>query len=96
MTERELQNAVLELAGYLGWKCYHTFDSRRSQAGFPDLVLVKPGRLIFAELKSARGKLTNAQADWGAALLLALQDWYEWRPIDWTSGAIEAVLKGEK
>ena len=95
MTERELQNAVLELAGYLGWLTYHTYDSRRSNAGFPDLALVRPGRLIFAELKSAKGKVSDAQVRW-IALLQTVAEAYVWYPEHWISGRIEAVLKGEK
>ena len=95
MTERELQNAVLELAGYLGWFCYHPFDSRRSVAGYPDLTLIRE-RIIFAELKSAKGKLTFEQNLWARQIGLAGVDWYCWRPADWLDGTIEAVLKGEK
>ena len=51
MREDALQAQVLQAAGVLGWRCYHTKDSRGSQRGFPDLVLVRGGRLIFAELK---------------------------------------------
>ena len=94
ISEKQLQAAVLELAETLHWRCYHTYDSRRSQAGFPDLVMVKGKRVVFAELKSARGKLSVAQADWGAALLLAGGSWYEWRPADWLDGSIEKVLRG--
>ena len=96
MTERELQNAVLELAGYLDWITYHTHDSRRSNPGFPDLCMVRCGRLVFAELKSERGKLTNDQRSWIVELVRADVETYLWRPSDWTDGTIEAVLKGEK
>ena len=41
MNEAELQRNVLSLAAMTGWLAYHTYDSRRSQAGFPDLVLVR-------------------------------------------------------
>ena len=59
MTEAQLQDAIVQMARVLGWLVYHTFDSRRSAAGFPDLVMVRNGRLIFAELKSATGKATE-------------------------------------
>lgn len=57
-SEAELQRMVTRLADTLGWTLqYHTHDSRRSQAGFPDLVLVHPGqgRIVYAELKTMKG-----------------------------------------
>lgn len=72
MTEEQLQAAIIEAAVALGWLVYHTYDSRRSREGFPDLTLVdrrtyRP-RLIFAELKAEAGLLSDAQLEWGAAL----------------------------
>ena len=55
--------------------------------GFPDLVLARPDpkapRLILAELKTERGRLTAAQQVWQEALGDAEhRDWeyYTWRP----------------
>ena len=41
MTEREWQAQVVSAAQALGWTTYHTHDSRRSNKGWPDLVLVR-------------------------------------------------------
>lgn len=67
-SEAAFQTQVLNLAGYYGWRSYHTHDSRRSQAGFPDLVLVRGAELIFAELKTDTGRLRPEQQEWIAAL----------------------------
>ncbi len=70
-TEKDFQQTILDAARALGWYAYHTHDSRRStEPGFPDLVLIHPptGRLIFAELKTERGRLSTAQQRWLAAL----------------------------
>ena len=92
MTEKELQAAVLELAGYLKWTCYHTHDSRRSNPGFPDLVLARE-RVVFAELKSSKGQLRPEQMEWRAALDVAGAEYHVWRPGDWTDGTIEKILR---
>jgi len=63
-SEKEWQSTVLDLATLGGWRSYHTFDSRRSAAGFPDLVLVRPPELIFAELKAEKGRTTPEQEAW--------------------------------
>lgn len=67
-SEAAFQQQVLNLAGFYGWCSYHTHDSRRSQAGFPDLVLVRGAELIFAELKTDTGRVRPEQQEWIAAL----------------------------
>lgn len=94
MTEKQLQTYVLELARALGWLVYHPYDSRRSQEGFPDLVLVRNKRLLFVELKSARGKVSDAQKKWIAALTETGTDVHIWRPEDWSNRTIERCLLG--
>lgn len=93
MPERALQQAVEGIARTYGWKCYHTHDSRRSQPGFPDIVLVKDGRLIFAELKSAKGRLSQPQKDWIGALERTAAEVFVWRPADLVDGSVLAALK---
>lgn len=91
-TEAQFQAAVIELAQRCGWMCYHVPDSRRvTSPGFPDLVLVRDGHLIFAELKSERGKLHQDQLAWLLALTVCREpDVYLWKPSDWPQ--IEHVL----
>ena len=67
-TEAQFQRTVTEYAALTGWLWYHTHDSRRSHAGFPDLCLVRGDRLIFAELKSERGRVRLEQEAWLQAL----------------------------
>lgn len=93
LTESDLQASIVDLAVVLGWRSYHTFDSRRSNAGFPDLVLYRDHRLIFAELKSAKGRLAPEQEATLDALMLTPAEVHVWRPIDWFDGTIEGVLK---
>lgn len=51
-------------------------------AGWPDLALCRE-RLIFAELKTERGKLTEQQTYWIERLRAAGQTVFVWRPSDW-------------
>jgi hypothetical protein len=90
-SEAAFQQQILNLATLYNWSSYHTHDSRRSQPGFPDLVLVRDGDLIFAELKTAKGKVRPEQAQW-LALLENVEgvEVYLWRTDDWD--AIQARL----
>lgn len=71
----------------LVFKAWKTGGSRRgrewSQAGFPDVVLLRRGRLIFAELKSATGRLKPEQEGWRDDLqAVQTVEWHLWRPCD--------------
>lgn len=90
-TERGFQQQVVACAHLFGWRVYHTYDSRRSGAGFPDLVLVRRPRVIFAELKAERGRLTEDQRAWLTALYGCSVERYLWRPSDWRH--VERILK---
>src|SRR5262245_11699162 len=101
MTERELQDAVVECARVLGWLVHHTRPARTSggwrtpvqgDAGFPDLVLARE-RVVFAELKAGRGRPTAAQEAWLARLEAAGAETYVWRDRHWRSGAVDETLR---
>ena len=70
MPEKLLQAAVIEAAQLGGWLAHFVLDSRGSPEGWPDLTLVhqRTGRVIYAELKTVKGRLTVAQAAWLDAL----------------------------
>jgi len=87
MSEAELQRLVEELCDRLGLHHYHTFDSRRSDPGWPDLVIAGTA-LLFRELKSRDGVLTPAQRRWGSRIERTGGDWAVWRPVDWQNMTI--------
>ena len=93
LTERAWQETVVAAAKALGWLSYHTYDSRQSERGFPDLVLVRE-RVIFAELKTERGALTREQGVWRDRLLRAGAEWYLWRPSSWSEVQRELRRQG--
>lgn len=62
-SEAAFQRKVLSLAGLTGWLRYHApaggkggrVDFEQVGRGFPDIVLVRAPRLVFAELKAEDG-----------------------------------------
>ena len=92
ISEKRLQGAIQQAARLTGWMYYHTHRSDRSPPGFPDCVLVRGNRLIFAELKSAKGRLTPPQKGWLEALKATGAEVYVWRPSDWLDGTVDGVL----
>lgn len=93
VTEKEFQAQVVEYAKLNGWLVYHTYDSRHSEPGFPDMVMTREEAAIVVELKAVRGKLTADQEKWLSAFrrVPQLRDRvFVWRPGDWAE--IERVL----
>jgi hypothetical protein len=89
--EAAFMERVVALARQHGWLVYHTLDSRGSDPGFPDLVLVRAGILFFVELKTDTGKETAEQKLWGDTLAeVKLTRAAIWRPC--TMDAIERIL----
>lgn len=79
ITEKELTTQLVDIARMTGWRRYHTWRSKHSAAGYPDETLVRE-RLIFVELKTEKGKLSDDQRDWLRALLAANAETYVIRP----------------
>ncbi len=80
--EEAFQALVVDLAERFRWVAWHDNDSRRNDAGLPDLLLIRE-RVIWRELKTQKGRLSAEQAAWGELLLRCGQDWAIWRPSDW-------------
>jgi hypothetical protein len=79
-SEAHFQKRVIRLAQLLGWRVFHLLDPIGSPAGFPDLLLRRPPRLIWAELKSEHGVVRPPQRAFLADLRACGQEVYEWRP----------------
>lgn len=106
MKENEFQNNIIELAQLKGFTVAHFRTVRvqrkdgsvyyctpvQSQAkGFPDLVLLKEGRMIVAELKSDKGKTSPEQDKW-LDLFCTVSETYVWRPKQWDN-IVEVLCK---
>lgn len=95
--EEELQKRVIKLAKVFQYLHFHDYDSRKNPAGFPDLVLVKPPRVLFVELKrNKKDRLNEKQFHWANYLLGCPGiEYYIWSPEHWRDGEIEKVLNGK-
>lgn len=91
MSEAELQTRITDLCDWLKLRWFHDTDSRRNNAGFPDLAIVGPGGFLFAELKKQTGRVSPDQRAWITALEAVGIEIHVWRPSDWP--AIEQRLK---
>lgn len=101
MTEVDLLRTVVEMAKWNHWLVHHQRPARtekgwrsaiQGDSGFPDLVLARDGRVLFVELKSERGRLSDGQLRWQGALT-GRGRWKLWRPRDLDSGWIERELR---
>ena len=90
ITETDFQKQVVQKATRRGWQYYHSHDSRRDNAGFPDLVLWRE-RIIYRELKIGRHQLRPEQRVRLRELRGAGADVDVWRPTDWESKILPSL-----
>ena len=88
MNERDYQALIVELARSLGYKVVHHMPGKTAggrwttpttEIGWPDLTLIRPPRIIFAELKGNRTPLRPGQAEFLAELDSCGLEAYLWR-----------------
>jgi VRR-NUC domain-containing protein len=86
VTEAQLQLWTEVEAQSNGWEWFHDEDSRRNQAGFPDLVAAKWNHEeVWIELKKEGEKVKpgSKQERWLDILGYANRDVYELHPSQW-------------
>lgn len=102
LTEIEFTSMVLKLAKLHGWRTMHqlpgmnrrgawTTATQGDGVGWPDIVFLRDDKLIVAELKVGKNKVTPAQDEWLDAFAMAGIDTFTWTPEDWPE--IETVLR---
>lgn len=91
ITEKAFQRQIMDYAKLRGWKVLHVLRMRGSEAGWPDLSLVRPPRFLAVELKSEHGRPTPAQLEWLEALSGCGVETHLWKPSDWRE--IEEALR---
>jgi hypothetical protein len=103
LTERQFQDQVVALARLCGWRVMHSRPAldRRGRwstailgdSGYPDLTMVRSGRLLLVELKVGKNKPSPEQRAWLDLLDQVMGDAvavYVWTPKDWSE--IQRVL----
>jgi hypothetical protein len=102
VSERDLQATILELAHRYQWMVAHFRPALTEKgrwltavaadgAGFPDLVMVRGRRCLFAEIKRELGRLSPPQKVWLDRLAYTGNEVYIWKPSDLP--LIEEILK---
>ena len=103
ISEKEFLEQVLALGKLYHWRCAHFRHALQRDgkyltpvqadgAGFPDLVMVRDERVVWAELKSEKGRVSDRQLEWIKALAKAKQkEVYVWRPSQWEE--LEEILR---
>lgn len=98
LTERQFTDQVIALFRLNGWRVCHFRPARTAKgwrtalqgdAGFGDIVAVKNGRKLLAELKVGRNIAGYEQMLWLGAWG---KDAFLWYPQDWDK--IQAVAEG--
>jgi len=84
VTERDLREWIRDLCKIYHWRFRFTWTSIHSPKGTLDLLLTnrEQKRVIFAELKSEKGKMTPEQQETFDDLKACGQEVYLWRPGD--------------
>lgn len=96
LSETAWQGRVMDFARLRGWRITHFRPTQvrpgrwatalAGDPGWPDLALCRDGRLILAELKTERGRLSPGQVAWlGVLQTVQGVDVRVWRPSDWDS-----------
>lgn len=109
MTETQWDALVFRgpksIAKQCGWTSYHVLRSRGSAPGYPDRTAWRD-RLVLAELKTEKGKISDRQVDVLSGLAKAGAEVYLWRPNDldeighvmagrWTWDPVARLLVGD-
>lgn len=111
MLEGALQSGLRRIALAAGYLYYHTHNSRRSDSGFPDTVLLRirlrTAQFYFVECKKQNENPSDEQQKWIEALrafegraghflgLPVIVKVFVWRPMDLLDGTIERTLENE-
>ena len=92
LSEDDVLAAIVQYAQLRGILVHHSRPARTANGwatpiqgdkGLPDLILAGRNGVLFRELKTARGRLSEDQDTWISRLVRARQNVAVWRTTDW-------------
>ena len=82
VTETDIRHQVQYYLRLKGWFVFYILQGLGAYRGIPDLIAVKSGRVLFIELKTARGRQSDHQKKFQADLEAAGGEYILCRGID--------------
>ena len=68
VTETDIRRQIQDYLRIRGWFVFYILQGLGAYKGIPDLIAVKSGRVLFIELKTARGRQSDHQKKFQADL----------------------------
>lgn len=95
--EIDLQGKIERFCRDHGFYLFHDRSRKQNAPGFPDFVIALPGgRVVWLELKSARGRLRPEQKKVRLMLLALGHEWHEVRSYRQFLGIVNGVNAGDR
>ena len=82
ISESDIRRQVRDYLRVKGWFVFHVLQGLGAYKGIPDLIAVRDGRVIFIELKTARGRQSDYQRKFQADLEAAGGEYVLCRGVD--------------
>jgi Holliday junction resolvase len=89
--ESDIQRAIRDYLRLMGWFVWHNLQSLGSYRGLADLTAVKNGVVVFIEVKTSRGTLSQYQRQFQQDLTRAGGHYIVARNIDDVEEAIKRL-----
>ena len=89
--ESDIQRAIRDYLRLMGWFVWHNLQSLGSYRGLADLTAVKDGTVLFIEVKTSKGRLTQHQERFRDHLTQAGGHYVVARSIDDVEEAIKRL-----
>ena len=82
VTETDIRRQVRDYLQLRQYFCFYVLQGLGAYKGIPDLIAVRDGRVIFIELKTARGRQSDYQKKFQADLEAAGGEYVLCRGVD--------------